>query len=165
MGRWGKSEVNDDLVLHLERFFPVPRRLVWRALTEPDELARWWGPRGFSVPSLDWQPGVGESYRIAMKPPEGEPFHLSGEFQEVAPPSRLMYTFRWSPPDPDDRETVVELSLREQADGTVLQVIQGGFATEVRLALHQAGWTESLERLEQSFRHRGAGPAAPPDLA
>jgi uncharacterized protein YndB with AHSA1/START domain len=35
-----------------------------------------------------------------MEPPEGEPFHLSGEYLEVQPPSRLANTFRWEPPDP-----------------------------------------------------------------
>ncbi len=141
--------VNDPLVLRLKRFLPFPRTVVYRALTKPGELARWWGPRGFSVPSIDFDPVVDGSYRIAMQPPEGDLFYLSGEFREVDSPARLAYTFRWSPPDPDDRETLVTLSLQDRDDGTEVLLIQGGFATEDRRALHEAGWTDSFERLEQ----------------
>jgi len=140
---------NDDLVLSMKRFLPFPRTLVYRALTDPNELARWWGPRGFSVPNIEFDLVIGGSYRIAMQPPDGEIFYLSGEFMKVAPPARLAYTFRWSPPDPDDRETVVELSLEERPGGTEVRLIHSGFLTEERRALHEAGWTESFERLEQ----------------
>jgi len=141
----------DSSVLHLERFVPFPRALVYRALTDPGELARWWGPHGFRVPEIERELVVGGSYRIAMQPPEGEIFYLSGEFLEVAPPARLAYTFRWSPPDPDDRETIVVLSMEERPDGTEVHLTHRGFATAARRALHETGWTESFERLEQAL--------------
>jgi uncharacterized protein YndB with AHSA1/START domain len=116
-------------------------------LVEPEELAKWWGPAGFTSPAIDMDSRVGGSYRIAMQPPEGDVFHLSGEFVAVEPPSRLAYTFRWEEPTPDDRETLVELSLRDLDGSTQLTVEQGVFATEERLGLHTQGWTEGLERL------------------
>jgi len=92
---------------------------------------------------------VGGRYRIAMQPPEGDLFHLTGEFREVDPPARLAYTFVWEPPDPDDRETLVTLSFR-QVDGlTEVNYTQAVFATEQRRALHEQGWRESFERLQQ----------------
>jgi len=142
-------ERNDGCVLHVKRFLPFPRALVYRALTEPGELARWWGPHGFSVPNIEFDLLIGGSYRIAMQPPDGEIFYLSGEFRDVAPPIRLAYTFRWSPPDPDDQETIVVLTLEEQPGGTEVRLTHSGFATERRRALHEAGWTDSFERLEQ----------------
>jgi uncharacterized protein YndB with AHSA1/START domain len=142
-------KIDDGLVLRLKRFLPFPRTVVYRALTEPSELVKWWGPRGFSAPRIDFDPLVGGSYLIAMQPPEGDLFYLSGEFREVHPPDRLAYTFRWSPPDPDDRDTVVSLSLQDRDEGTDVLLIHGGFATEVRRALHEAGWTDSFGRLEQ----------------
>jgi uncharacterized protein YndB with AHSA1/START domain len=45
--------------LSLERTFPAPRAVVYRALTDPEELAKWWGPRGFTVPSVEFDPQVG----------------------------------------------------------------------------------------------------------
>lgn len=82
-----------------------------------------------------------------MQPPEGEAFHLRGEFSEVDPPRRLVYTFEWEEPDPDDRETVVALAFLDHREGTRLVVDQGPFATEARRALHEVGWTETIERL------------------
>ena len=140
---------SDGLALRLKRELPFPRSVVYGAVTEPARLARWWGPRGFSVPAVEFDPRPGAGYRIAMQPPDGDPFVLSGEFREVDPPSRLAFTFRWDPPDPDDRETIAALSFIESAQGTELQLVQGEFATQGRLALHEDGWTESFDRLEQ----------------
>jgi uncharacterized protein YndB with AHSA1/START domain len=140
---------SDGLLLRLTRVLPAARAQVYGAMSDPQELAKWWGPRGFTVPSVEFDPIVGGSYRIAMQPPEGDRFHLSGEFREVEPPARLAYTFRWEPPDPDDRETVATLSLEERRDETEVRLIQGEFSTEERRDLHEAGWTDCFERLEE----------------
>jgi uncharacterized protein YndB with AHSA1/START domain len=139
----------DGLVLRLRRILPAPRPAAYAALSEPRELAKWWGPCGFTAPSVEFDPRVGGSYRIAMQPPDGDLFHLAGEFQEVDPPARLTYTFRWEPPDPDDRQTTVTLSLQERGDRSEVLLTQRGFATEARRVLHEAGWSDSLARLEQ----------------
>jgi uncharacterized protein YndB with AHSA1/START domain len=138
-----------DLTLEITRRLPATAPMVFGAFTNPNELARWWGPRGFAVPSVDFDPRVGETYRIEMQPPQGDPFHLSGEFREVQPPARLAYTFVWNPPDPDDVETLVALSFRDLGESTKLSLTQGPFKTDARLALHRDGWTESLDRLER----------------
>jgi uncharacterized protein YndB with AHSA1/START domain len=137
------------LTLDLRCGLPAPRVRVFKALTNPGELAKWWGPHGFTSPSLDFDPRVGGGYRITMQPPDGEVFHLSGEFREVDPPSRLAFTFRWEEPDPDDQETVVTLTLRDLRDSTELVLAQGPFATEARHALHEQGWMDGFERLEE----------------
>lgn len=143
------------LALQMTRVLRAPRSLVFRALTEPGELAKWWGPNGFTAPSVDFDPRVGGSYRIEMQPPEGEVFYLTGEFREVEPPARLVYTFRWEDPTPDDRETVVTLSLQELGDDTELDFAQGTFATEERRALHEKGWTNSFDKLEELMSSAG----------
>jgi uncharacterized protein YndB with AHSA1/START domain len=137
------------LVLRLMRILPAPRPAVYRALSDPGELAKWWGPRGFTAPSVEFDPRVGGGYRIAMQPPDGDLFYLSGEFWEVDPPARLAYTFRWDPPGPDDWQTVVTLSLQDRGERTEVLLTQREFATDERLGLHEEGWTDSFERLEQ----------------
>jgi uncharacterized protein YndB with AHSA1/START domain len=139
--------MGSGLVLELKRVLRVPRERIFRALTEPAELAIWWGPRGFTVPHIDLDLREGGHYRFTMRPPDGEPFHLSGAYLTVDPPSRLVYTFAWEEPDPDDRTTVVSLSLRDIGAATEVSLTQGEFATEARLALHQNGWTDSLDKL------------------
>lgn len=137
------------LLLRLDRTFRAPRPVVYRALTDPGELAKWWGPRGFTAPSIELDLRVGGGYRIAMQPPDGDVFHLSGTFREVDLPARLAYSFRWDPPHPDDRETLVALCLEDRGEETWIRLAQGEFATQERLALHHAGWSESFERLER----------------
>jgi uncharacterized protein YndB with AHSA1/START domain len=139
----------DGLWLRMNRVLPAPRTEIWTAMTDPAQVRRWWGPRGFSVPALEFEPAVGDSLRITMQPPEGEVFHLDGEFREVDPPSLLAFTFRWDPPEPDDRETVVKLSVRDRGPRTEVDLEQGEFATQERLALHDDGWRESFEKLEE----------------
>ncbi|WP_346960372.1 SRPBCC domain-containing protein [uncultured Arthrobacter sp.] len=154
----GKSEAGNaqpgGLVLNLECTLDVSPEVVFRMLTDPAELVTWWGPHGFTIPAADLNLTVGGRYRFRMTPPDGEPFHLSGEFLEIDPPWRLVYTFRWEEPAPDDRETVADLSLLSAGDGTRLMLSQGPFLTEERLALHRNGWTESFEKLQAVLASR-----------
>jgi uncharacterized protein YndB with AHSA1/START domain len=137
-----------DLTLELGRRLPAPPSSVWDAFTDPDRLARWWGPRGFSIPSLRFEPRVGEGYRIEMQPPEGHAFFLAGQFRAVDPPRRLAFTFRWEEPDPDDVENVAELVFRDAGESTGLALAQGPFRTEARRSLHHDGWRDSLDKLD-----------------
>jgi uncharacterized protein YndB with AHSA1/START domain len=142
-------------MLELERVLPEPPPVVFLAFTDPNELVKWWGPKGFTVPSLLFQARVGETYRIEMQPPEGDPFHLTGEFRELDPPTRLAYTFAWEEPDPDDVETLVDLSLRDLGESTEVALTQGPFKTEARRALHRDGWTDSFDQLERLLSKEG----------
>ena len=145
-------EQSGELTLELRRVLPAPRSAVFEAFSSPDELEKWWGPEGFSVPSLEFSPRVAERYRIEMQPPEGDRFHLTGEFREVDPPARLTYTFVWEDPDPDDVETLVELSFRDLGESTEVILAQGPFKTEARRELHRNGWTDSFDKLERLLR-------------
>lgn len=144
----------NELALEMKRVIRAARPLVFKALTEPAELAKWWGPSGFTAPSVEVDLRVGGSYRIAMQPPDGDLFYLSGEFREVDPPARLAYTFRWEDPDPDDQETLVTLTLLDLNDSTELVLTQAEFATEGRRALHDQGWTDALDRLQELMSPR-----------
>ena len=101
------------------------------------------------IPALDWAPRVGAAYRIDMQPPEGDAFHLAGEFRAVDPEERLAFTFVWEPADPDDVETVADLSFAELGESTAVVLVQGPFKTEERRELHRGGWTESFDKLDR----------------
>jgi uncharacterized protein YndB with AHSA1/START domain len=135
--------------LRITRLLPRPPADVFRAMTDAKQLPRWWGPRGFTVPHVEIDPRPGGDYAFEMQPPEGEAFSLSGEFLQVDPPSRLVYTFRWDPPDPDDRETVVNLALQDRGGQTQVELTQGEFTTDERRALHEGGWADSFDRLAE----------------
>jgi uncharacterized protein YndB with AHSA1/START domain len=97
----------------------------------------------------------GGLYLITKRPPEGEAFHLRGEFREIEPPRRLVYTFVWEGPDPDDQETVVTLTFERAGRDTRLVLDQGLFKTEARSELHRAGWTERSIGSKEPLRSGG----------
>jgi uncharacterized protein YndB with AHSA1/START domain len=127
---------------------PASREVVWAAMVEGEEVARWFGPAGFSVPSIEFDPRVGQSYRIEMQPPEGEPFFIAGEFRKVDAPARLAFTFRYEDPDQDDIENTADISLDDRGEATEIRFVQGPFKTEARLDLHNDGWSDTLDKLE-----------------
>ena len=145
---------SEGLILEMKRVLPAPPSDVFAAFSDPNQLAGWWGPQGFSIRSLNFQPRVGERYRIEMQPPDGDAFYLIGEFREVDPPARLAFTFVWEDPDPDDVETVAELSFRDLGESTEVAFTQGPFKTEARRALHRDGWTDSFDKLERLIAAR-----------
>ena len=143
-----------ELELRLERVLPAATPTVYQMNVEPDMFAQWFGPRGFSAPSVDFDLRVGGGYRVTMQPPNADAFDLFGEFSEIDPPERLSYTFRYELPDPDDRDTMVVVSFGDLGETTQLTVEQGTFATEGRRALHEQGWIESIDRLEELLNSR-----------
>lgn len=143
------------LMLELNASFGAPREQIFAMLTEPAELSKWWGPRGFELPAAELDLSVNGRYRFTMKPSDGEPFHLSGTFLDIDSPGRLVYTFSWDEPTPDDTETVVTLTLEAHDGGSRVSLSQGLFATAERLALHRGGWTDSFEKLREVLRARG----------
>lgn len=138
-----------ELVLEIERVLPATRPTVFAALSDPDQLAKWWGPEGFTIPRLKFQARVGADYRIQMQPPEGDAFYITGKFQTFDASNRLTYTFAYEEPDPDDVETRVDLSLRDVGQSTEVALTQGAFKTEARRVLHRDGWTDSFNKLER----------------
>jgi uncharacterized protein YndB with AHSA1/START domain len=140
---------SDELTLQLKRILPAVPAVAFAAFSDANKLAKWWGPQGFSIPSVEFEPGVGAGYRIEMQPPEGDRFHLTGEFLEVDSPAFLGFTFIWEEPNPDDVETRVDLSFRDLGGATEVALTQGPFKTEDRRALHRDGWTDSFDKLER----------------
>jgi uncharacterized protein YndB with AHSA1/START domain len=147
------ASTSGELTLEMTRVIPAAPTVVFRSFSDADKLAQWWGPDGFAVSSLEFNPRVGGTYRIEMQPPEGDAFHLTGEFRKVEPPDRLAFTFRWEEPDVDDVETLVELSFRDLGRSTEIGLTQGAFKTEARRTLHRDGWRESFGKLEQLTAH------------
>ena len=76
----------------ITRVFDAPRERVWRAWTEPAEIARWWGKRGWSTPpesvTLDVRPGG--TFRLnSINDEDGREMPLDTTFREVVEPERL----------------------------------------------------------------------------
>jgi uncharacterized protein YndB with AHSA1/START domain len=79
---------NKDFVI--SRVFDAPRDLVWKAFSEPERMAKWWGPKGFTVIHSKMDLRAGGSYHYGMKSPTGEPMWGKFRYREVVPPERMV---------------------------------------------------------------------------
>jgi uncharacterized protein YndB with AHSA1/START domain len=145
------AAASNERALEMTRVVTAARSIVFAAFVDPVELTKWFGPKGFTARSVEFDARIGESYRLELQPPQGHPFFLTGEFREVDSPVRLAYTFLYEDPDPDDVETLVSLSFRDLGESTEVAVTQGPFKTEARRALHRTGWTDSFDKLERLY--------------
>jgi uncharacterized protein YndB with AHSA1/START domain len=79
--------------IRVERIFDAPRERVWRAYTEPDQVAQWWG-RGNRLTIERLEVERGGHWRIVEHGPEGD-HGFEGRFREVTPQERIVQTFEW----------------------------------------------------------------------
>ena len=139
--------------LLLERVFDAPPELVFRAWTEPEHFAGWWGPRGSSLSlfRMEVRPGGAFHYRHSF--PDYPDVWVAGEYREVAPPERLSFACWFSdaeggraerPGFPAEMEMDVKFEALER--GTRVAVRHAGL---VRDQGEVQGWRESLDRLAE----------------
>jgi uncharacterized protein YndB with AHSA1/START domain len=130
----------------------APER-VFQAWTDPDQLQQWYAPSDdWSTPVAEVDLRVGGSYRIGLAAPGRAPFYEVGEFLEVAPPSRLVYTQR-TEGGGSAEELVVSVEFIARDGATEVVVTERGY-TDARVRdLHRRGWEGFLARLA-----RVAGP-------
>jgi uncharacterized protein YndB with AHSA1/START domain len=82
-----------DREIRVERIFNAPRGRVWRAYTEPDQLAQWWG-RGNPLTIERLEVERGGHWRVVEHGPEGDE-GFEGRYREVTPQERIVHTFEW----------------------------------------------------------------------
>ncbi|MGH7244605.1 MAG: SRPBCC family protein [Phycisphaerales bacterium] len=85
------SSTLGDREIELSRTFDAPRELVWKAFTEADELAQWWGPAGFSLTTKSREFKPGGTWRYVMHGPDGRDYLNITTFNEIVPNERLKY--------------------------------------------------------------------------
>jgi uncharacterized protein YndB with AHSA1/START domain len=136
--------------LIITRVFDAPRSLVFEAWTQPEHLARWWGPQGFTTIAgeMDVRPG-GAWFRV-MRSPEGALYTKRGIYREIVAPERLVFTYVNEAADGTlDAETLVTVTFEEQGAGTRLTLHHTGFESVESRDAHQGGWTSCMERFAE----------------
>ena len=88
-----KLTTSGDREIVMTRVFDAPRELVWRALTEPELLKRWFlGPPGWTMPVCELSLTPGSAYRYVWRGPDGSDMGMGGIVREVVPPERMVCT-------------------------------------------------------------------------
>jgi uncharacterized protein YndB with AHSA1/START domain len=148
----GSVEAPAQREVTLTRIFDAPVQLVWTAWTDPRHLAQWWGPKNFTNPvcELDLRPGG--AIRIHMRAPDGVVYPMTGEFEEIVPPERLVFTSVAR--DLEDKPLLKGLNTVtfEDVGGKTKVTVHSravGLApiAPQMLAGMEMGWTQSLDKL------------------
>jgi uncharacterized protein YndB with AHSA1/START domain len=155
-----KTAPYGERTVTLARIYDAPRELVWKTWTNPKHLAQWFGPRGFasSVPELDVR--VGGNLRIVMHGPDGKDYPMKGVFREVVPPERLVFSNIAVDNDGNhllEGETTVILEAQGAKTKLTLRTYAKGLVpiAPQMLAGMEAGWSQSLDKLEELMARRG----------
>jgi uncharacterized protein YndB with AHSA1/START domain len=146
------SMANEEQELVLTRVFDAPRELVFKVWTDPKHVAQWWGPKGFTNPfcELDLRPGG--AILIHMRGPDGTVYPMTGVYQEVVRPERLVFTSGALDADGNPLFEVLTTVTFTEESGKTKQILKARVIKRTAqaapyLAGMEAGWTQSLERL------------------
>ena len=141
----GKHEIR------MTREFNAPRELVFKALTDPALVTRWWGPRSATTIVDKLEAKMGGVWRFINREPDGSEYAFRGVFHEVASPERLVYTFEY---EGMPGHIVLETITLEEHDGKTRLIDSSVFqSVEDRDGMLQAGMeggaTDSWDKLEE----------------
>jgi len=134
-----KVTTPSDREIAMTRVFDAPRNLVFDALTKPELLERWYGPRGWSLVVCEIDLRVGGAWRFVTRRPDGKQIGQRGVYREIVPPERLANTESWEDWNPG--ELLVTTVLVEQGGKTTLTNTSLFPSQEVRDTLIKSGMT------------------------
>lgn len=133
--------------LTLKRRLAAPAQKVFAAWTDPEKIVRWFGPAetvdGSVSANMDVR--VGGRYRIRFKTMDGEQHEVGGEYKEIKPSERLVFSWAWH--STPERESLVTVTLKPDGDGTMLTLLHERFFDDKARDGHNRGWTGTLEKL------------------
>jgi uncharacterized protein YndB with AHSA1/START domain len=130
----------------LMRVFDAPRGLVWKLWTEPEHVAQWWGPKGFTLPGCEMDFRTGGAYRFVMRGPDGGDFPFHGVYREIVENERIVFTAILE--NLPGQELVTTVTFADEGGKTKLTVRQTTPPGEAGRGQNQ-GWSETIERLAE----------------
>ncbi len=140
-----KLVAEGDRHVVVTRRFAAPPDLVFRAHVEPALIQRWMtGPDGWSMPVCVSDPRPGGAIRFEWSDGNGNGFHLTGEYGEVEPATRIRHVERMFLPDPTP-DNHVETTFRPDGDGTLLTLRMTLPDAQTRAAMLATGMEHGME--------------------
>ncbi|MCC6793537.1 MAG: SRPBCC domain-containing protein [Candidatus Hydrogenedentes bacterium] len=149
------TAVASERVLIITRTFDAPRELVFDAWTKCEHVARWFGPKDFTVPHCSMDFRVGGSYRYCMLGPDGKEHWVSGTYKEIKKPEKLVFT--WVREDNDGKvwlDNVVTLTFADRGNQTAFTLNQQIFEEIEQRDGHRGGWSTCLDKLAEFVENK-----------
>jgi len=142
-----KGQVIMPNTVRLHRVLATKPEKVYRALLEPDAMAKWLPPNGFTCTVHHLDAKVGGSYRMSFRNfTTGHSHTFGGSYIELVPNERLRYTDKFEDPNlPGDMQ--VTITLKAVSVGTEVNIVQEGLPDVIPLEACYLGWQESLLNL------------------
>ncbi len=133
--------------VHFHRVLRAPAERIYRAFLDPDAMARWLPPYGFTAKVHQMDAQVGGSYRMSFTHfGSGHSHAFGGSYLELVPHSRIRYTATFDDPNlPGQMQTTVTLTA--VSCGTDVQITQEGIPAVILTEACTLGWQESLLQL------------------
>jgi uncharacterized protein YndB with AHSA1/START domain len=136
--------------LVVTRIFDAPRRLLFKMWTEPEHLARWWGPRGFTGLSSCMDVRPGGAWTRSMQAPNGSVIRKHGVYREIVAPECLVFTYVTDDPEGNPGPaTLVTVTFADVGGKTRLTLHQASFHSVATRDDHRRGWIGALERFAE----------------
>jgi uncharacterized protein YndB with AHSA1/START domain len=145
------SVPGDPSAVRIERRFRAPVEAVFAAWTSAEMLRRWYPPgHDWDTPVAEVDVRVGGRLRIVMRSPSGDEFGGGGEYREVDPPRRLVFSWAWDRSEVAEGTQLVEVEFTDNRDGTTTVVmINRGLRDERSRGSHREGWEGSFDNLDR----------------
>jgi uncharacterized protein YndB with AHSA1/START domain len=142
---------DEPSAIRIEHTFAAPAHVVFDAWTSPQMLRRWYPPGAdWDTPIAEVDLRVGGRVRIVMRSPDGEEAGGAGEYREVVPPTRLVFTWAWDRPEFGEGAQLVEVDFTDNGDGTTTVLLTNhGLSGEEALESHRDGWEGSFDNLDR----------------
>ena len=144
----GKAEVTlpTDDQIKVVREFDASANLVYRAVTEPALVKRWWGAQRGAMTVAEIDLRVGGKWRYVMDASNGQEIGFHGEFREIVPNERIVQTEAYEGiPDPDDSANVNTMTLVEADGRTTMEVLIQCVNNESRDMQIASGMEEGMQ--------------------
>ena len=136
--------------LEIKRFINAPRARVYAAWTDPAQLKEWWGPESVRTRNLVADARVGGKYRWDLTNPEGEEMTVFGEYRELVPGKKIVFTWKWDDDENwEGHNSVVMVELSDRDGGTEVRLVHEKLPSEESRDRHNEGWNGVLDRLEK----------------
>ena len=142
---------DDPTAIRIERTFRASPEAVFAAWTSAKMLRRWYQPAAdWDTPLAEVDLRVGGKLRVVMRDPNGEEHGGGGEYLEIRPPHRLVFTWAWDRAEDGEGPQLIEVELTENGDGTTTVVLTNrGMVDEQSRKSHFEGWEGSFDNLER----------------
>ena len=144
------AKATEKTSLEIKRFINAPSTRVYEAWADPAQLKEWWGPEGVRTRSFSADARVRGKYRWDLVNQEGEEMSVFGEYRELVPGKKIVFTWQWDDDEVwENRTSLVTVEFSDRDDGTEVRLRHEQLPSEESRNRHNEGWNSVLDRLEQ----------------